>query len=73
MRKKTVTRLRKEIGKKYYYALRNRVGKEFLQPHWKPSEEQMKALLGAEGISRASGYPDNAKVLASLYEQLKKL
>ena len=41
--------------------------------HWKPSEEQMKALLGAEGISRASGYPDNAKVLASLYEQLKKL
>lgn len=41
--------------------------------HWKPSEEQMKALLGAEGISRASGHPDNAKVLASLYEQLKRL
>lgn len=41
--------------------------------HWKPSEEQMKALLGAEGISRASGYPENEKVLASLYEELKKL
>ena len=40
---------------------------------WKPSDEQMKALLGAEGISRASGYPDNAKVLASLYEELKRL
>lgn len=48
------------------------VSKESLQS-WKPSEEQLTTLLRAEGISRASGYPDNAKVLASLYEQLKKL
>ena len=42
-------------------------------PSWKPSEEQMKALLSAEGVLRAQDYPENAKILADLYEQLKKL
>ena len=41
--------------------------------NWKPSEDQMNVLLNTEGMIRASGYPENAKVLASLYEQLKKL
>ena len=53
--------------------LMNRLKSLRPQPHWKPTEEQLVTLLGAEGISRASGYPDNAKVLASLYEDLKKL
>ena len=40
---------------------------------WKPSEEQMAALLNAEGLVRANNYQENAKILASLYEDLKKL
>ena len=44
-----------------------------LRPSWKPSEEQMGALLGAEGILRRLQYDDRAKILASLYEQLKQL
>lgn len=40
---------------------------------WKPSEEQMAALLNAEGLVRANNYPENAKILASLYTDLKKL
>lgn len=40
---------------------------------WKPSDEQMAALLNAEGLVRANNYPENAKILASLYEDLKKL
>ena len=42
-------------------------------PSWKPSADQMDVLLNTEGMIRASGYPENAKVLASLYKQLKKL
>lgn len=48
------------------------VSKESLQS-WKPSEEQMDTLLNTEGMVRQSGYRENAKVLASLYEDLKKL
>lgn len=43
------------------------------QSHWKPSKEQMEVLLNTEGLVRANNYPENAKILASLYEQLKKL
>ena len=53
--------------------LRPQGSKDSLQTHWKPSEEQMDVLLNTEGMIRASGYPENAKVLASLYEALKKL
>lgn len=44
-----------------------------LKPSWKPSEEQMKALLNAEGFLRAGLQHDSAKTIAGLYEQLKKL
>lgn len=44
-----------------------------LRPSWKPSEEQMKALLNAEGFLRAGLQHDSAKTIAELYEQLKKL
>jgi hypothetical protein len=40
---------------------------------WKPSEEQMKALLKAEVFLRAGLHYDSAKTIAELYEQLKKL
>lgn len=43
------------------------------QKHWKPSEEQMKALLNIEGDLRAFQYNDKAKIIAELYEQLKQL
>ena len=44
-----------------------------LRPSLKPSEEQMKALLNAEGFLRAGLQHDSAKTIAELYEQLKKL
>lgn len=59
-------------------SLRNRVGKESLQPHWKPSEEQMKALFHAVNKARTlyftsiDGCPEYND-LRSLYEQLKNL
>ena len=43
------------------------------RPSWKPSEEQMKALLNAEGFLRAGLQHESAKSIAELYEQLKKL
>ena len=43
------------------------------RPSWKPSEEQMKALLNIEGDLRAFQYNDKAKIIAELYEQLKNL
>lgn len=43
------------------------------EEHWKPSEEQMKALLNIEGDLRAFQYNDKAKIIAELYEQLKRL
>lgn len=46
------------------------------EEHWKPSEEQMEALRNAAyefGNSSLSPYSISNKVLASLYEQLKKL
>lgn len=43
------------------------------EDHWKPSEEQMEVLLSTQDMVRSSGYQQNAKVLASIYEQLKKL
>jgi hypothetical protein len=42
-------------------------------PHWKPTGYQINSLLAAEGIARANNYPEIAKVLSSLYEQLQKL
>ena len=44
-----------------------------LRPSWKPSKEQMEVLLSTQDMVRSSGYRQNAKVLASLYERLKKL
>lgn len=41
--------------------------------HWKPSEDQMEALLNIEGDLRAFQYNDKAKIIAELYEQLKRL
>ncbi len=38
------------------------------QNHWKPSKEQMQALL-----SKEEGWPPRQKVLESLYNDLKKL
>jgi len=43
------------------------------QPHWKPSEEQMAVLFNAEGLMRANDYKENAKILANVIEELKKL
>ena len=51
-------------------SLRNRVGKEFLQPHWKPSEEQMEALKDAFSKDGCNEY---RKVINSLYCDLQKL
>ena len=58
--------------------LRNRVGKEFLQPHWKPSEGQMRALLKVVDKARELHYSSNSgydeyDVLRLLYKQLKEL
>ena len=44
-----------------------------LRPSWKPNEEQMNALLNAEGFLRAGLQHDSAKTIAELYEQLKAL
>ena len=41
--------------------------------NWKPSEEQMADLLHIEGELRGLGRKDEAKAIAGLYEQLKKL
>ena len=42
-------------------------------PSWKPSEEQMNALLNAEEYLREGDQFDSAKSIVELYEQLKKL
>ena len=48
--------------------------KEYIKrPSWKPSEEQMAVLLNAEGLMRANDYKENAKILAEVIEELKKL
>lgn len=44
-----------------------------LRPSWKPTEEQMKCLLNAEGLIRTDKRLAMAQKLAELYEQLKKL
>lgn len=44
-----------------------------LRPSWKPSEEQLAVLLNAEGLMRANDYKENAKILAEVIEELKKL
>ena len=41
--------------------------------NWKPSEEQMKALLNAEEYLREGDQFDSAKSIAQLYEQLKAI
>lgn len=51
-------------------SLHNRVGKEFLQPHWKPSEEQMHGLAHAINIDV---YDAQRYKLDTLYNDLKKL
>lgn len=55
-----------EIQERFLKSLRPR-------PHWKPSEEQMAALLAAEGYIRGNDGIDLAKKLMILYEQLEKL
>lgn len=52
-------------------ALRN--GEFQPKPHWKPSEEQMNALLNAEEYLREGDQFDSAKSIAKLYNQLKAL
>jgi len=47
------------------------VSKESLQPHWKPSEEQMEWLKSAVRLS--TNKPHIHGIIISLYEQLKKL
>ena len=44
-----------------------------LRPSWKPSEEQMADLLHIEGELRGLGRNDEAKAIAGLYDDLKKL
>ena len=44
-----------------------------LRPSWKPSEEQMEALLNAEKYLNAGLQYGSATRIAKLYEQLKKL
>lgn len=52
--------------------LRNRVGKESLQPHWKPTNEQMKALKDAKMRMSLTGY-GLCPILQSLITDLQKL
>ena len=47
------------------------VSKEFLQPHWKPSEEHFQGLRRA--ILKADTGSDAERTLKDIYEQLKKL
>ena len=47
--------------------------KKRVQPQWKPSDEQMKCLLNAEGVLRADSRIAMAQVLSSLYNDLKAL
>ena len=49
------------------------VSKESLQPHWKPSEEQMKALDKAIPVCMGVVGRDEVAPLESLYNDLKKL
>ena len=42
------------------------------QPHWKPSEEQMKALADALSLAKSCG-EESAFDLRTLYEQLQKI
>ena len=51
-------------------SLRNRVSKEFLQPHWKPSEEQMDSLHDTIVHTKEYSY---SMYLPELYEQLKAI
>ena len=44
-----------------------------LRPSWKPSKEQMNALLNAKEYLLEGDQFDSAKSIAKLYEQLKKL
>lgn len=54
-------------------SLRNRVGKEFLQPHWKPSEEQMEAIENVIKCELSAGLHTRANILQTLQNELKKL
>lgn len=60
----------KETKEEMQNWLKNRL--KSLRPSWKPSEEQMEALQNAERLVRPY-YPEHAKILAELYEQLKAL
>ena len=63
----------KEIKEEMQNWLKNRLKSLRPQPHWKPSKDQMKVLLNAEGLLRADKRLAMAQKLAELYEQLKKL
>ena len=60
-------------GKEHYGGMIARLRCLKPKSSWKPSEEQMKALLNIEGDLRAFQYNDKAKIIAELYEQLKRL
>ena len=49
------------------------VSKESLQPHWKPSEEQMEALKDAVKLYKETHFERFHDRIVSLYEQLTKL
>ena len=51
----------------------NRLKSQHPKLHWKPSEEQMEVLFNAERLVRANNYTENARILAGLYDDLKKL
>ena len=53
--------------------LKNRIKSLRPQPHWKPSEEQMEALMTAMAIVGVDEYKQVAETLFLLHEQLKKL
>ena len=57
----------------YHYWLEEKLKSPRPQPHWKPSEEQMDALLFAVGYVHGNEATEIAAILESLYDDLKKL
>ena len=59
-------------GKEHYGGMIARLRCLKPKSSWRPSVEQMNTLLNVEGILRFLQYNKKAKILAELYEQLKK-
>lgn len=60
-------------SKLYVQSLADRIESLHPQPHWKPSEEQMKTLKSLPGLLRNFKLDTSAQMLEVLYEQLKLL